>query len=519
MADDFSLASDQRHPETRQEQTMIDRENHGAFADPIATMIDAREFRLLIGGRLIDAADGATMTTTDPSTGRHLTSVPRADKADVDAAYAAAANAQPGWDALGLAGRVDVLARVAEAIESEAERLATLDAIDGGLPLAGAREDVDEAVASLRAWPTLARWHGGRTIPASRANLHYTSYRPYGVVGRILAYNHPLFFAVGTTVSALLAGNTVIVKPAPQVPLSALALGEIVRGIFPPGVFNVVTGGAEAGDAIVTHPQIKRVGFTGSVTTGRTILQRAATVGIKHVTLELGGKNPMIVFPDADLDRAVRGAVSGMNFGVCAGQSCESNSRTYVHETIYDEFLQGVPEQLSAMRVGPAYADGVDMGPLVSADHLDRVADFVRSGMSEARLVAGGERPTDPTCDGGYFLTPTLFADVTPVMRMAREEIFGPVMATAPWSDTNEVLAIANDTEYGLTAAVWTRDLDSAHRIAGAPGCRIRVGQPQCRAFLRNSVWWSQRERPRTRGVHRGVRKLSRDQGHPRRVR
>ena len=185
-----------------------------------------------------------------------------------------------------------------------------------------------------------------------------------------------------------------------------------------------MTGGVEAGDAIVTHPQIKRIGFTGSATTGRTILQRAATVGVKHVTLELGGKNPMIVFPDADLYRAVPGAVNGMNFGVCAGQSCGSNSRTYIHETIYDEFLQRVAEELSAMRVGPAYADGVDVGPLVTADHLDRVADFIRSGVSEgAHLVAGGGRPTDPTCEGGYFLTPTLFADVTPAMRIARRDL------------------------------------------------------------------------------------------------
>ena len=281
---------------------MIDRGNDGR-SDPIAAMLDAWEFRLLIGGRLMDAADGATMTTTRSVHWPASDERPSSRRADVDAAYDAAAKAQPEWEALGLAGRVGVLAVWRRQL-SPTPALAALDAIDGGLPIAGAREDVDEALANLRAWPTLVRWHGGRTIPASRADLHYTSYRPFGVVGRILAYNRPVLFAVGTTVSALLAGNTVLSSPRP-----GPAVGSGTRrdraGDLPPGVFNVVTGGVEAGDAIVTHPQIKRIGFTGSATTGRTILQRAANVGVKHVTLELGGKNPMIVFPDADLDRAV----------------------------------------------------------------------------------------------------------------------------------------------------------------------------------------------------------------------
>ncbi len=436
-------------------------------ADPIGTYVRGHAFKLLIGGELRDAADGATLETIDPSTGEALTSVPNAGVQDVARAYEAAAAGQPGWEDLGVEGRSEVFSRLAAAIEANEERLAALDAVDGGLPLSAARVDIKISLANIRDWPTLVRWHGGRTIPASPGNLHYTSYRPYGVVGKILAYNHPAMFAITRTLAALIAGNAVILKPAPQVPLSALALGEIAREVFPPGVFNVLTGGAEAGDAIVTHPAIKRIGFTGSVPTGLKIQQRAATAAVKHVSLELGGKNPMIVFPDADLDAAVDGAVNGMNFGVCAGQSCGSNSRNYVHGEIYDEFVNRVAERLEAMRVAPAYADEVDMGPLVTREHYERVTGFVRSGKEEgARLVTGGERPNGSTGDGGFFLRPTLFADVSPAMRVGREEVFGPVMAMASWDQTEEVIAAANDTELGLTASVWTQDLTTAHRVA-----------------------------------------------------
>jgi acyl-CoA reductase-like NAD-dependent aldehyde dehydrogenase len=438
-----------------------------AAADPVADFVRGRDFKLLIGGDLCDAADGSTLDTVDPSTGETLTSVPCASTEDVTRAYEAAAAAQPAWDALGVEGRSDVFARLGAAVAANEERLAMLDAIDGGLPVSAALIDVKISLANIRDWPMLVRWHGGRTIPASPGNLHYTSYRPYGVVGKILAYNHPAMFVMTRTLAALIAGNSVIVKPAPQVPLSALAFGEIARDVFPPGVFNVLTGGAEAGDAIVTHPGIKRIGFTGSVPTGLKIQQRAAETSVKHVTLELGGKNPMIVFPDADLDAAVEGAVNGMNFGICAGQSCGSNSRNYVHREIYDEFVQRVAQRLEAMRVGPAYSDRVDMGPLVTRQHHERVMGFVRSGREQgARLVTGGERPNGSTPEGGFFLRPTLFADVSPSMRIGREEIFGPVMAMAPWETTDEVISAANDTELGLTASVWTENLSTAHRIA-----------------------------------------------------
>ncbi len=436
-------------------------------ADPIDEFVRGHDFKLLIDGEMRSADDGTTMTSVDPSTGDVVAHVPSASAADVARAYDAAAAAQPAWEGLGVDGRAAVFARFAEAIEANEVRLATLDAIDGGLPLAAALIDIKISLANIRDWPTLVRWHGGRTIPASPGNLHYTSHRPYGVVGKILAYNHPAMFAITRMLAALIAGNAVILKPAPQVPLSALALGEIARDVFPAGVFNVLSGGAEAGDAIVTHPGIKRIGFTGSVATGLKIQQRAATSGVKHVSLELGGKNPMVVFPDADLDLAVEAAVNGMNFGVCAGQSCGSNSRNYIHSEIYEQFVGRVAERLEAMRVAPAYAEAVDMGPVVTREHYDRVMSFVRSGTDEgARLVTGGERPNGSTPDGGFFVRPTLFADVSPSMRIGREEIFGPVMSMAPWKDEREVIALANDTELGLTASVWTRDLDTAHQVA-----------------------------------------------------
>ena len=407
------------------------------------------------------------MPTVDPSTGETLTPVPRAGPEDVALAYLAADNAQPAWEALGIDGRAETLQAFADALEGAAFDLAMLDAIDGGLPFVGARADLAEAVACVRSWPGLVRWHGGRTIPSSVGNLHYTSFRPYGVVGRILAYNHPALFAISTGVAALLAGNTLIIKPAPQAPLSALAIGELAKDVFPSGVFNVLTGGTEAGNAIVTHPKIKRIGFTGSVATAQKILQAAAGAAIKHVSLELGGKNAMIVFPDADFDLAVDGAVRGMNFGVCAGQSCGSNSRTYIHESIYPDFVNRVAERLDQMRVGPAYAVGVDVGPLITRAHRERVSGFIRSGIEQgARLVTNAESASQSGAVDGFFLRPALLADVTPTMDVAREEIFGPVMSMASWRDAEEAIAIANDTDYGLTGSVWTTDLDTAHRVA-----------------------------------------------------
>jgi betaine-aldehyde dehydrogenase len=258
-----------------------------------------------------------------------------------------------------------------------------------------------------------------------------------------------------------------VIKPAPQTSLSTLGLAEIFAEAFPPGVVNVVTGGAEAGEALVTHPIVKRIAFTGSVPTGLRIQRSAAESGhVKNISLELGGKNAMVVFPDADLEDAVEGAVFGMNFNVCQGQSCGSNSRVLVHRKLYDEFVQRSADKLREYQVGVAYADDTDMGPLVSAQHHERVSGYLETGVSEgAKLVTGGDQP-EGVPSGGYFMTPAVFADVAPSMRIAREEIFGPVMSVLPWDDYDQMIHTANSVDLGLTASVWTNDLNLAHKTA-----------------------------------------------------
>jgi betaine-aldehyde dehydrogenase len=435
--------------------------------DPVATYVGDREFRMLVGGEFVRALDGATSETIDPSTGSGLTEVPEASAEDVARAIEAAAGAQPEWRELGVRGRSACFARFGELLIERLEELAMLDAIDCGNPVRAMRDDIRICLPYVEGWPALAAALTGDVIPASPGNLHYTSYAPYGVVGRITAFNHPVMFAATRPLPALIAGNTVVMKPAPQTPLSTLALGEIFAEAFPPGVVNVVTGGAAPGDALVTDPRVKRIAFTGSVRTGLTIQRRAAESGrVKHLSLELGGKNAMVVFPDADVDEAVDGAIFGMNFNVCQGQSCGSNSRVIVHRAVHDEFVTRSAERLREFTVTTAYDERSDMGPLVSEAHHERVAGYLEAGVSSgAALVTGGERPPGVPA-GGYFMEPAVFADVQPEMAIAREEIFGPVMSVLAWDDYEQMLETANGVELGLTASVWTNDLDLAHKTA-----------------------------------------------------
>ncbi|MBB4661827.1 aldehyde dehydrogenase family protein [Conexibacter arvalis] len=435
--------------------------------DPIATYVGGREFKMLIGGEFVDAADGAEIEVFDPSTGAALTRVPSAGAADVERAVAAAQAAQPAWEALGVAGRSACFARFDELLTEHRERLAMLDAIDCGNPVKAMRIDVDICHAYVRGWPSLAAAMTGDVIPASPGNLHYTAHRPYGVVGRITAFNHPLMFAATRPLPSLITGNTLVMKPSPDTSLSTLALAELFHEAFPPGVVNIVSGGGDAGDALVTHPVVKRIAFTGSVPTGLLIQRRAAESGhVKQLSLELGGKNAMVVFPDVDLDEVVEGAIYGMNLDVCQGQSCGSNSRVLVHRRIYDQFVAKMADRLGEYRVGVAYEESTDVGPLVSRAHYDRVAGFVESGVAEgATLVRGGDRPGDAP-EGGNFIVPALFADVRPEMKIGREEIFGPVVSVFPWDDYDAMIEQANGLDLGLTASVWTHDLDVAHKTA-----------------------------------------------------
>lgn len=433
----------------------------------VAEYVQRRTRRLLIGGELVDAADGERLEVVNPSTGEIIADVPAAGPEDVDHAVAAAKAAQPAWAAVGLDDRAACFERLAALLLEHEEELALLDAINAGNPVREMRTDVRISTAYLSAYPKMAYGLQGRVIPASRNGLHYTLGRPYGVVGRIMAFNHPAMFAATRPLPALITGNTVVMKVAPQTPLSGLALGELFAEVFPPGVINVLSGGVASGDALVIHPAVKRLAFTGSVSTGLTIQRRAAESGVvKHVSLELGGKNAMVVLPDVDVVAAVEGAIEGMNLTVCQGQSCGSNSRILVHAAVHDEFVECLRTRLEQLRILPAYQEESEMGPLVSAAHLKRVASYIDRGRAEgACLVTGGGSPTDVP-PGGYFLQPTLFTRVAPTMTIAQEEIFGPVISVLQWGSLDEMLSIANGTTFGLTASVWTHDLDLAHYLA-----------------------------------------------------
>jgi 2-formylbenzoate dehydrogenase len=351
-------------------------------------------------------------------------------------------------------------------VEQHAEELAWLDTLNAGLPLGAMRADVRIGVDRVRLFADLGLSLGGRTIPASENGVHLTYREPFGVVARIIPFNHPLMFSLSKIAAPLVAGNCVVLKPSELTPLSALRIGELAGQVLPPGVLSVVHGGPDAGDALVRHRAVRRIAFTGSHQVGRAIQQAGAQEGVKSVSLELGGKNAMLVFPDADLGAAVAGAVKGMNFNF-AGQSCGSTSRVLVHRSIADEFTARYAEAVSALRVGVPWHDGVGVGPVVSARQQERVRGFIERAISDgARLVAGGLDPVG--ADGGFFVAPTVFADVQPDSELGREEVFGPVVSVMTFDEESEALEIANAVEYGLTGSIWTSDLARAHRLAKA---------------------------------------------------
>lgn len=433
--------------------------------DRVFGMLADREPAILIGNEWVPPRSGVTARTVDPSTGAEYASYAVADAADVAAAVAAAAAGQRAWARMSMAERASCFDTLRELIDQRAAELATADAIDAGLPVQRMFGDIAGATTALRGWPGLASSLRGEVLPDERT-LHYTRYAPYGVVGKITAYNHPFLFAVKGSLAALIAGNAVVLKPADQTPMSALLLGDLVRQAFPPGVFSIVTGDAATGDALVTHPDVRRIAFTGSARTGRLIQQRAAASAVKSVSLELGGKNPMVVFGDVDVERAATEVVKAMNLRANQGQSCGSTSRLFVHADIYDEFLDRLADRFSALTLGPAYDPAVDMGPLISRQHADRVRGFIESAATDgARLVTGG--PADPRVpEAGFFVAPTVFADVDPASALAREEVFGPVVAVFRWDDYDTMVRQVNAVEYGLTASIWTDDVRDALRLA-----------------------------------------------------
>jgi betaine-aldehyde dehydrogenase len=420
-----------------------------------------------IGGAWVDAAAGGRIEAVDPTSEELIATVPDGDAQDVAAAVAVAGEAHGEWRDLGWARRAALLRELAARVEAEAEELARLDVRDAGLPLAGMRGDVTGAVSELHYYAGIASETRGSTAPPTRDTVAYTTREPYGVVGRIVPFNHPFKFAAGKIAAPLAAGNTVVLKPGEQTSLSALELVRIGADVLPAGVLNVVTGrGRAAGAALVAHPDVHRVAFTGSVPSGRAVL-RGAVDAIKHVTLELGGKNPIIVFPDVDVVRAARAAVAGMNIARCTGQSCGSTSRIFVHADIADRFLEALVARLSELRVGDPMDERTEVGPLAFRAHYERVRGHLDTARREgATVVYGGDRPAG--LPRGFFIEPTVLADLDDDMTVVREEVFGPVMSVLTWRDVDEVVRRANATPLGLTANVWTRDVTAAHRTAAA---------------------------------------------------
>ncbi len=424
------------------------------------------------GGAWQAPQSGAMLDVENPATGESLGQVPNGDAADVDRAVAAAAAAFPAWRDTPAQSRAQCLRDAAAVLREHRDELAWLDALDTGNPLTAMRYDVDISVGYMDLFAGLVTEIKGATIPIAGNVLNYTLREPLGVVARIGAFNHPLLFVAGKCGAPLAAGNTLVIKPADQTPLSALRIAQLWEGIFPPGVFNAVTGGRDAGAALAEHPRVAKIGFIGSVNAGRAVM-RAASGTIKALTLELGGKNALIACADATPEEVADGVVRGMNFRYVTGQSCNSTSRVFLHETIHDEALEAIVRKVQQIRVGMPTDPDTEMGCLSSKAQYDKTMSYIRAGQDGgARLVYGGKRPADPRLAQGYFVEPTVFADVRDDMRIAREEIFGPVVSILRWSDEDDVVARANALDVGLTASIWTHDLDRAHRLAS----RIEAG-------------------------------------------
>lgn len=420
---------------------------------------------LYINGAYVPSKSGITFDVLDPATEEVIAVVSEAQEEDIDVAVAAARQAfdEGEWTKMSAAERSHLIYKFADLLEQNREELAQLESLDNGKPYETAlADDVDGTVQHFRYYAGWATKIIGQTVQVSPDYLNYIVHEPVGVVGQVIPWNFPLAMAAWKLGSALAVGCTVVIKPASETPLSLLYAAQLMKEAgFPDGVVNVVPGaGRVAGNALITHKDVDKVAFTGSTATGKEVMKQAAEQ-IKGVTLELGGKSPAIVLEDANVEEALEGTFAGTMYN--HGQNCSACTRVFVHSSLYDQFVEGLAERAKALKVGPGMDPSTDMGPLVSAKQQNTVLGYIEKGKAEgARLVAGGEKAFDK----GYFVQPTVFADVQDDMTIAREEIFGPVMAIFKFETVEEVIKRANDSEYGLAASIWTENVKKAHYIA-----------------------------------------------------
>jgi len=426
-----------------------------------------REFRMLINGELVTAEDGATMTSIDPATGNELSQVPNASPADVDKAVQAASAALPQWKQTDLAQRQAVCLDIAKHLRERQEDYALIDMLDTGSLLSGMRGDASHAPVSIEHFVALSHEIKGEVTHRDK-NLHYTQREPFGIVARLVAFNHPLAGLAAALAPPLLTGNCVILKPSPHTPLSGLALAEAIKDVAPPGVINIITGDNErVAVPLLKHPDIRRVALTASAEAGRRAMVLAAE-SLKTLTLEGGGKNPLIVFADVDIEFATDIAVKGMNFKH-QSQSCASTSRILVHESIREQFTAQLVNKVGALKAGLPSQPGSDLGAITHKAQYEKVLGYIEKGRADgARLLVGGDKPSAPELSDGLFVNPAVFDQVRPEMAIAQEEIFGPVIAIMSWDDYDEMITIANGTLYGLTAVVLTNNLNQAIKTANA---------------------------------------------------